>query len=223
MKARWAPWTLSKYGYPYAFTATLDFSCGWLPGVSLAAESVRRYTSPGFVAIARLAEGHHISYNPELCRDFEHLQAHYDAAMWQVVDDFKQRFRSRELSFTDVDPSGKGYLDALLKYPWQPGTRPAQWALVEFLMSESPDHVRNKPSHLMNCASWIGEGRHMDMLDTLLSRGLCPDVLSTSACDAWPQLCSPNRLAPNIAPDPMFIEWTRKCLIIEPGKSRCRY
>jgi len=221
MKARWAPWALSKHGYPYAFTATLDFSGGWLPGVSLAAESVRRYTSPGFVAIARLAGGHHSPYDPELPRDIEHLLARHDAAMWQVVDDFKQRFVSRELSFTDVDPSGKGYLEKLLRCPWPLGTRPAQWELVRFLMSESPDHVRNRLSHFMSCAGWIGEGPHMAMLNELLSHGLCPDVLDTSAADAWPQLCSPDWLAPNIAPDPTFIEWTRQCLLIEPGKWRC--
>ncbi|RMY62118.1 hypothetical protein D0865_00614 [Hortaea werneckii] len=149
------------------------------------------------------------------------MSREYGSAFEQRVASFKLLFSSGQASHTDVRPDGNGYLDLILRGPFPPGMRKAQWDLVKFLIVGAPGSVLQNPRLLHHCARWIGEGPHMDMLATLLSFGLDPEHFDSSLFIAWPRSCDPGWLAEDIAPDPMFIDFLRACLQRQPGFAGC--
>ncbi|KAJ0348248.1 hypothetical protein COL154_011936 [Colletotrichum chrysophilum] len=54
------------------------------------------------------------------------------------------------------------------------------------------------------CAKWIGEGPHLDLLETLIHLDF--DAGEVEA-QAWPQPCSPNWISEGSTPDPFFVEY----------------
>ncbi|RMY16661.1 hypothetical protein D0868_00187 [Hortaea werneckii] len=149
------------------------------------------------------------------------MSREYGSAFEQRVASFKLLFSSGQASHTDVRPDGNGYLDLILRRPFPPGMRKAQWDLVKFLIVGAPESVLRNPRLLHHCAKWIGEGPHMDMLTTLLSFGLDPGHFDSNLFVAWPRSCDPGWLAEDLAPDPMFIDFLRACLQRQPGFTGC--
>ena len=187
---------------PWAVTIALRFETGFsIPRISFTPSRVCRYTSPGFVELAKMSR-------------------EYGMAFKRRVASFKLLFSNGQASHTDVRPDGNGYLDLILRGPWPPGMRDAQWDLVKFLIVGAPESVLRNPRLLHHCARWIGEGPHMDMLATLLRFGLDPEHLDPSLFPAWPRSCDPGWLVEDLAPDPMFIDFLRACLQRQPGSLR---
>ncbi|KAI6881211.1 hypothetical protein KC360_g6771 [Hortaea werneckii] len=149
------------------------------------------------------------------------MSREYGMAFEHRVASFKLLFSNGQASHTDVRPDGYGYLDLILRGPWPPGMRKAQWELVKFLIVGAPQSVLRNPRLLHHCARWIGEGPHMDMLATLFSFGLDPEYFDSSLFIAWPRSCDPGWLAEDLAPDPMFIDFLRVCLQRQPGFAGC--
>lgn len=204
---------------PFAITIALRIQTDdWIPKMVLTPNRVCRYTAPGFRKLWK------IENKPPLRWD-EVPQGSYstahDVAMRQKLASFKRLFVSGQASFEDVDPKGEGYLDRVLRRPW-PGLREVQWDLVKFLMIGSPETVLSNPRLLYRCATWIGEGPHMDMLASLLCFGLNPEHMDASLFQDWPESSNSGWLAESITPDPMFVEFLRDCLRKQPGKPQPR-
>lgn len=153
--------------------------------------------------------------------DWAYTQELLHSAASQKVADIKYLFNSEQVTFRDVDPSGYSWLEKVLWAPWPVLLREAQWDLVEYLISNSPKDVLANPRLLHLCARWIGEGPHLHMLDTLLSLDINPEFLDTSLFHSteWPNFSDPSWLCEEITPDPMFVDYLRKCLQIMPGNS----
>lgn len=71
---------------------------------------------------------------------------------------------------------------------------------------------------LIECATWIGEGRHLDLLEMILDNGFDPSNIASPLFQKWPQLSSPDWIAENITPDPFFIEYLAIIADISPGE-----
>lgn len=165
------------------------------------------------MALEELQQGHLLPLDGNPVSDWAHHRALYDAAVWQKVASIERLFNSQQVSIRDVDPAGKGWLEKVLRVPWDLGTREAQWYLVEFLLSKSTEEVRANPKLLNLCAKWIGEGPHMAMLETLLSLNIDPGDLDVSLFyNEWPNSCDPGWQSEAITEDPMFVEFVSECV-----------
>jgi hypothetical protein len=60
---------------------------------------------------------------------------------------------------------------------------------------------------LTQCASWIGEGRHLDLLDIILELGFDPSGADSPLFQDWPSTCSPDWKSERVTPDPFFLEY----------------
>lgn len=213
----------STYRIPVAILLGIEFQSSWLPKLSLIPQTVCRYTSPGFIAIEELKQGFLLPPDNRPARDWSRRQQLYDAAVRQKVADIKHMFTSRQVSFSDVDPSGKGWLDKVLRVPWEGINREAQWDLVEFLIPNSPQQVRANSKALLMCAKWIGEGPHMAMLETLLGLKIDPgDFDSSLFQNEWPESCNPGWQSEALTPDPMFVKFIGECVRRSQGSSSQR-
>ncbi|KAH7007456.1 hypothetical protein EDB80DRAFT_457730 [Ilyonectria destructans] len=136
--------------------------------------------------------------------------------LWNIREDIITFEEGREalvhLHRTDptfpnhVDPSGKSYIENLVMGAarWPVDTQ-CRYKLLELFMGEfkmtrGTEHSR----FLSRCAGWIGEGPHLELLEILLH-------LDFNAAEIdihdWPEPCSPGWWAPDIAPDPFFVEY----------------
>jgi len=57
------------------------------------------------------------------------------------------------------------------------------------------------------CATWIGEGPHLDLLDAILEYGFNPTTVHSPLWEQWPASCSPNWWSELDTPDPFFVEY----------------
>ena len=72
-------------------------------------------------------------------------------------------------------------------------------------------------SFLTDCASWIGEGRHLDLLDAILKYGFNPSNIDSPLFEKWPAPCSPDWRWEEGTPDPFFIEYLAALVKDNPG------
>lgn len=70
---------------------------------------------------------------------------------------------------------------------------------------------------LIECSKWIGEGRHLDLLDTVLEHGFSPNGIDAPTADQWPEPCSPDWKSELGTPDPFFLEYFTSIVTSEPG------
>ncbi|KAH6974327.1 hypothetical protein BKA56DRAFT_645492 [Ilyonectria sp. MPI-CAGE-AT-0026] len=105
-----------------------------------------------------------------------------------------------------VDPSGKSYIENLVIGAARgPVDKESRYKLLqlfmgEFKMTRGTEHSR----FLSRCAGWTGEGPHLELLEILLHLDF--EAAEIDIHD-WPEPCSPNWWAPDIAPDPFFVEY----------------
>ncbi|KAG8160641.1 hypothetical protein KVR01_008905 [Diaporthe batatas] len=190
---------LTWLNIPFAVTASLGIASSngqYALRPALSIQHVVRNTSPGFLAI-------------ELCK----INA-------LSVEESKQRLR--DLSQTDkhfrdhVNPEGKGYLRHLVSYPWW--NQKLQFSLLDFLLVEiGLDFSSEDPRFLIECSKWFGEGRHLDLLDTVLEHGFSPNGIDAPAADQWPEPCNPDWSIELYTPDPFFLEYFTSIVRFEPG------
>ncbi|KAK2036714.1 ankyrin [Colletotrichum somersetense] len=113
-----------------------------------------------------------------------------------------------------VDPSGRSYIEVISQRPWRSDK---QFRLLELFMKEfKMSKGTENPSFLPLCAKWIGEGPHMDLLETLLTHGVDADMADTQD---WPGVSSPNWWAEEITPDPFFVEYISILYKYNQGKA----
>ena len=204
----------TKYGLPFAITAGFEVDSNWTPRFSLVSENLCKYTSPGFTMLWELQRWPH----EEDCALTPSLR---EAAIRQRVAEIKRLFSNGQATFRDVDPEGLGWLEKILLRPWTRSLINVQWELVEFLLANSPQHVLKNPRLLLRCAEWLGEGPHMDMLDTLIRSGIDPDYFHADLYKRWPSLPWATWGSEGIVRDPMFVEWISICLKNTPGRYAC--
>ncbi|KAH8666272.1 hypothetical protein BGZ61DRAFT_538455 [Ilyonectria robusta] len=105
-----------------------------------------------------------------------------------------------------VDPSGTSYIENLVIGAARgPVDKESRYKLLELFMGEfkmtrGTEHSR----FLSHCAGWIGEGPHLELLEILLHLDF--EAAEIDIHD-WPKPCSPDWWAPDIAPDPFFVEY----------------
>lgn len=111
-----------------------------------------------------------------------------------------------------VNPAGAKYIEFLVGgCPWL--ARNDQFDLIDFFVQkleftlEDYDH-----RFLENCAQWIGEGAHMDLLDLILEYGFDPLSIETPNPEKWPIPCSSDWYSPEFAPDPFFLQYIAKLI-----------
>jgi hypothetical protein len=75
-----------------------------------------------------------------------------------------------------------------------------------------------KHSFLVRCADWIGEGRHLDLLEAILSYGFDATVIHASSFEDWPVTCSTDWCGGGGTPDPFFVEYIGTILKYSPSK-----
>nr|RBQ95911.1 hypothetical protein FVER53263_08453 [Fusarium verticillioides] len=149
-------------------------------------EEVVPYTSPGFVILWKL----------------RHLMISFEDGREQLVNLYKtDRIRPDH-----VDPSGKSYIENLVMTPvGSPVERKYRYKLLELFMGEfEMTRGTETSTFLSRCAHWIGEAPHLELLEILLSLGF--NAAEINIHD-WPEPCSPDWFAPDIAEDPFFIEY----------------
>ncbi|KAJ0420330.1 hypothetical protein BJY00DRAFT_323986 [Aspergillus carlsbadensis] len=187
---RWGlKFALTRYGVPLMVSTSLEFLWGagkysLRPALSL--ERVVNYTSPGFEALWRFSNGR------------------------LSVLDTQQQFR--ELARCDpslkdhIHPGGRNYVQELLYYG--PGNQEDQFQLLKFFVCELGMSLENlDQKFLVRCAEWIGEGRHLNLLEAILEYGFDPSCSDSPVYQDWPDVCSPNWRSEEYTPDPFFIEY----------------
>ncbi|KAI8719737.1 hypothetical protein NCS52_00755300 [Fusarium sp. LHS14.1] len=193
---------LSRFGVPYAIVAGIGFmvdGSGLELRPALRAERIVNYTSPGFETIWRLDNGL--------------------ISLSEARERFIELHRSDSSLRYHKDPSGKGYIQKLMHYPWR-ARQVDQFDLLHLLVTECEMTLADETeSFLVQCATWIGEGDHLTLLDTILEYGFDADAIHASPVDKWPTQCSPNWLGSGRTPDPFFIEYVRKVLNYSPSYS----
>jgi hypothetical protein len=73
-------------------------------------------------------------------------------------------------------------------------------------------------SFLLKCAAWIGEGRHLDLLELILESGFDPSNIASPLFQNWPEPSSPNWRSEKFTPDPFFIEYLATIANASPGE-----
>lgn len=67
--------------------------------------------------------------------------------------------------------------------------------------------TNNGRRFLIDCAEWMGEGRHLDLLDCILRGGFDPSLINSPIFEQWPVGCSSNWICEKVTPDPFFVEY----------------
>ncbi|KAH6671228.1 ankyrin repeat-containing domain protein [Halenospora varia] len=115
-------------------------------------------------------------------------------------------YRSDPTFQNHVNPDGKSYIEELVRTPWFVGRE--QYALLElFMLDFGMTRGTQNQRFLSRCAMWIGEGPHLELLGLLLSLGFDATMIDSPQAQEWPEPCSPNWWAEDIAPDPFFVEY----------------
>ncbi|KAJ9151045.1 Ankyrin [Coniochaeta hoffmannii] len=181
---------LSKLGIPFAIVAGLNITAdaiGFNLQPALRTERFVKYTSPGFETLCRLQYG--------------------NISLGEARTKFVELYRSDTSLKDHRDPSGQSYLQELLMYPW-PFRSMDQLALLRMFVAEfDMTLVDQDSSFLTMCATWIGEGPHLDLLDAILEYGFNPTTVHSPLWEQWPASCSPNWWSELDTPDPFFVEY----------------
>ncbi|KAI7759836.1 hypothetical protein LZL87_009159 [Fusarium oxysporum] len=155
---------------------------------SIEVERVVPYTSPGFEILWKL----------------RNRMISFEDGREELV-----HLRRTDPTFPNhVDPSGKSYIENLLMAParW-PVEREYRYKLLKLFMGEfGMTRGTETSTFLSNCAHWIGEAPHLELLEILLDLGFNAAEINIHH---WPEPCSPDWFAPDIAADPFFVEYLR--------------
>ncbi|KAL4866007.1 hypothetical protein BDV12DRAFT_210727 [Aspergillus spectabilis] len=179
---RWSlQFALSRYGIPFKVNTAVEFITGagrysLRPGLSI--ERVVKYTSPGFETLWRFERG--LLTVPE------------------VQEKFRELKRCDPLLNQHIHPGGRNYVQELLRYPGPAG----QFELLKFFACElgmTLEHLDQ--SFLVQCAEWIGEGLHIDLLQAILTYDFDPGSID----------------AEEFTPDPFFIDHLALLANASPG------
>ncbi|KAL3478303.1 hypothetical protein BJX99DRAFT_224615 [Aspergillus californicus] len=179
---------LTQYGIPFAVLTGGELilaggKYSLRPALSL--ERTVRYTSPGFETLERVLLG--LISLPEAKERFLALQKSDPSLKYQV------------------NPAGHGYIQSLICRSTM--FHVGQIALLDFFVTEMGMSMADQgPSFLVECAKWIGEGPHLDLLDAVLELGFDPSG-DSPLYDKWPAVCSPEWFGGGFTPDPFFIEY----------------
>jgi hypothetical protein len=73
-------------------------------------------------------------------------------------------------------------------------------------------------SFLVKCSSWIGEGRHLDLLDAIPKSEFEPSGTDSPLVQKWPAPCPPNWIPEELTPDLSFLEDLAALLKASPGE-----
>ncbi|PMD37920.1 ankyrin [Hyaloscypha variabilis F] len=194
---------LSQLGIPWS--AIIQFHVLAEPGKFLfrpafEMERIVRYTSPGFEALWRCQNN---LITVEEARD-------------RLTD----LYRSDPTFKNHVNPSGKSYIEELLRAPWRgPVNVSKQYKLLELFMREfGMTRGTESTRFLACCADWIGGGPHLELLDVLLSFGFDPTLIDSPHVQDWPEPYTPNRIVKELAPDPFFVDYQSRLLRDNQGK-----
>ncbi|KAF5652102.1 nacht and ankyrin domain protein [Fusarium sp. NRRL 25303] len=161
-------------------------------------ERIVPYTSPGFVILWKL----------------RNLMISFEKGREQLV----HLHRTDSTFPNHVDPSGKSYIENLLMAPARsPVEREYRYKLLELFMGEFEITRGTETStFLSQCAHWIGEAPHLELLEILLGLGFSAAEIDIHD---WPEPCSPDWFAPDIAEDPFFIEYLQLLCKDNQGKN----
>ncbi|KAL4982444.1 hypothetical protein BDW68DRAFT_195352 [Aspergillus falconensis] len=200
---RWSlQFALSRYGIPFKVNTAVEFITGsgrysLRPGLSI--ERVVDYTSAGFEALWRFESG--LLTLPEVQERFRELKR-CDPSLNQ-----------------HVHPGGLNYIQELLHYGPRRYRGPAgQFELLKFFACELGMTLEGLDQRfLIQCAKWIGEGPHIDLLEAILAHGFDPGSINSPVYDEWPSPCSPNWMSEEFAPDPFFIDYLALLADASPG------
>ncbi|KAH9231744.1 hypothetical protein K456DRAFT_1773259 [Colletotrichum gloeosporioides 23] len=157
------------------------------PSFSLQTDCTVPYTSPGFEVIWRCQNG----------------MIEYEDARKRLTDLYQS-----DPSFRyHVNPAGKSYIEVCLpmRFVGDQISLILSFGLLQLLMGDlGMIQGSMHPRFLTRCAKWIGEGPHLDLLETLIHLDF--DAGEVEA-QAWPQPCSPNWISEGSTPDPFFVEY----------------
>ncbi|KAL4760385.1 ankyrin repeat domain-containing protein [Aspergillus foveolatus] len=200
---RWSlQFALSRYGIPFMVNAAVEFITGagsysLRPGLSI--ERVVKYTSPGFEALWRFKWGL--------------------LELSEVQETFQELRRCDPSLNRHIHPGGRNYVQELLYYGPNRGQRTnEQFELLKFFASELGMTLESLDQRfLVQCAKWIGEGPHIDLLEAILACGFDPGAIESPVYEEWPSPCSPNWIAEEITPDPFFIDYLAILASASPG------
>ncbi|KAL4893772.1 hypothetical protein BDV59DRAFT_23774 [Aspergillus ambiguus] len=197
---RWGlQFALTRYGIPFKIQTALEFVSGggkYALRPALSIERVVKYTSPGFETLWRYQRG--------------------------LMSLSKTKERFRELQKCDpslkhhVHPGGRSYVQELLHYG--PCRQSEQLELLRFFACELGMTLENQDQRfLIRCANWIGEGRHLHLLSTILEYGFDPGCIESPVYEDWPSTCNPNWISEEFTPDPFFIDYLAILVNASPG------
>ncbi|RYC86302.1 hypothetical protein BFJ63_vAg10825 [Fusarium oxysporum f. sp. narcissi] len=193
---------LSMYGVPKAIVAGIGFmvdETGSQLLSTLRTEPIVSYTSPGFETIWRLQKS----------------LISLEEARGRLIE-----LRRSDESFRNhKDPAGNTYIHTLLRVPWS-WQQDDQFGLLHTLVTECGMTLTNETqSFLVKCAEWIGEGRHLALLEAILSYGFDATAIHASAFEEWPAPCSTDWYGGGRTPDPFFVEYIGTILKYSPSYS----
>ncbi|KAL4819759.1 hypothetical protein BDW67DRAFT_193343 [Aspergillus spinulosporus] len=189
---RWSlHFALSRYGIPFMVNAAVEFITGagrysLRPGLSI--ERVVKYTSPGFKALWRFQCG--------------------QLNLSEVQGTFRELNRGDPSLNRHIHPGGRNYVQELFYYGPYRGQRTAdQFKLLRFFASELGMTLETlDQKFLVQCAKWIGEGPHIDLLESILACGFDPGSVESPVYEEWPT-----------SPDPFFIDYHALLANASPG------
>ncbi|KAI1409926.1 hypothetical protein F5Y13DRAFT_203068 [Hypoxylon sp. FL1857] len=181
----------TQMGLPWAVTLGLEMAVEagrYSIGPTLETERIVRYTSPGFKLLWELR-------TDQISRA-------------DAIHGFRELWKTDPHMIYHVNPAGRGYIEELVSAhtigPLFGDCRDLlELFTQEFNMRLGLDSLKI----LYKSASWIGEGPHLSLLDTLLAVGLDPMDLPSPHWKQWPTPCSPDWRAAEEAPDPFFLEY----------------
>ncbi|KAL7622449.1 hypothetical protein AAE478_007954 [Parahypoxylon ruwenzoriense] len=181
---------LSRYGIPKAVVLGLDLVSavgGFSLQPGLKVQSIVNYTSPGFETLWRCKNG--IMSLENACMKFTEL------------------YRTDPTLKDHRNPSGNSYIRELLcRGPWV--VQQDQFDLLQLFVCELGMTVADEDqSFLVRCAGWIGEGWHLELLNTILEYGFDPTMIDSPLFERWPTSCNPDWFCELVTPDPFFIEY----------------
>ncbi|KAH6892387.1 hypothetical protein B0T10DRAFT_537419 [Thelonectria olida] len=181
---------LSRYGIPIAIMAGLEYMVdgrGFALQPALTVQKIVRYTSPGFETIWRLEEG----------------LINFPEARERLL----QMYRSDQSLKDHRDPAGNSYIQKIVRYPWLLRKKD-QFNLLHLFVSEfDATFADETQTFLTRCASWIGEGWRLDLLQSILEYGFDAAAIHPPVFEEWPVACSPDWDSVEFTPDPFFVEY----------------
>ncbi|KAL4965008.1 ankyrin repeat domain-containing protein [Aspergillus stella-maris] len=193
---------LSNYGIPLKIGTAITFFAGGR-GLSLqpslSIDRVVKYTSPGFETLWRFQRGL--------------------LSIGEFQDSFRKLKRSDPSINRHINPGGRTYVQELICYgPRTYAPLHSEFKVLKFFVDELGMTLQGlDQKFLVECANWIGEGPHLDLLEAILEYGFDPGFTKSSFYEKWPSPCSPNWYSEVEAPDPFFVRYLALLATASPG------